>query len=218
MDRNNGPVLVGLCGRSGSGKGYVSRLFAEIGIPAIDTDGVYRKMTAPCEKEELSQCMKELAAFFGDGIRNEDNSLNRAALRGLVFGEENKKNLLKLNEITHRHILFETEREADRLYREGYDIILIDAPVLFESGFDRFCSAVICVTASHELSVQRIMERDGLDRKSAELRLSSQISVEELLEKAQYVIENDTAKDVLVRRVKEVADSLKAQYGENKWD
>ena len=42
--------------------------------------------------------------------------------------------------------------------------------------------------------------------------------LEELLEKAQYVIENDTAKDVLVRRVKEVADSLKAQYGENKWD
>ncbi len=59
----NNPVLVGLCGRSGSGKGYVSELFAEIGIPSVDTDAVYREMTSPSEM--LSPCMKELAERFG---------------------------------------------------------------------------------------------------------------------------------------------------------
>ena len=213
MDKSNGPLLVGLCGRSGVGKGYVSRLFAEVGIPAIDTDAVYRKLTSPCAGEDLSLCMRELIRFFGETIRNEDNSLNRAVLRGLVFGDENKENLQKLNEITHRHILRETEREADRLFREGYGIILIDAPVLFESGFDRFCDAVVCVTAPTELSVKRIMERDGLDRHSAELRLASQISSEELEKRSQYVIRNDTEKEELRRRVKCVAEALNELYG-----
>jgi len=213
MDKRKGPVLVGLCGRSGAGKGYVSRLFAEEGIPAVDTDAVYRKMTAPCEKEEISLCMKELIDFFGNGILNEDNSLNRAVLRELVFGPENKENLQKLNEITHRHILLETEREAERLFGEGYSIILIDAPVLFESGFDCFCVAVVCVTAPDEVLVKRIMERDSLDRHSAELRLRSQMSAAELEKRSQYVIRNDTGKEELRCRVKYVAESLTELYG-----
>ena len=214
MEIREHPILIGLCGRSGSGKGYVSRMFADEGIPAIDTDAVYRKMTSACDRESLSPCMKELIAFFGEPIRNEDNSLNRAVLRELVFGEQNRSNLQKLNEITHRHILQETEREALRLFSEGCSIILIDAPVLFESGVDRFCAAVVCVTASDSLSVERIMKRDGLDREAAILRLKSQIPAEELEAKAQYVIRNDTEKEELCRRVTETADSLKEKYGE----
>lgn len=213
MKKKDGPVLIGLCGRSGAGKGYVSRMFADIGIPSVDTDGVYRKLTSPCDDGNLSQCMHELVAFFGEGIKKADNSLDRAVLRGLVFGEENKGNLRKLNEITHRHILAETRREAERLFSHGYSIILIDAPVLFESGFDLFCAAVVCVTASDELSIQRIMQRDGLSREAAILRLKSQISAEELEEKSQFVIRNDTEKDELRRRVKDVADRLKELYG-----
>ncbi len=209
MEKRSAPVLVGLCGRSGAGKGYVSRLFLDAGIPAVDTDAVYRKMTSACEDGELSPCMEELISHFGDCVRCADNSLNRRVLRGLVFGEGNEENLRVLNEITHRHILLETEREAKRLFGEGYSVVLIDAPVLFESGFDRFCSAVVCVVADDELSVRRIMERDGLDRHSAELRLKSQLSAEELREKSDFVIENNTEKDILIQRINEVAAELK---------
>ena len=207
MGKSKKSVLVGLCGRSGSGKGYVSALFENEGIPSIDTDRVYRELTAASDR--MSPCMEELVAYFGDKIRNEDHSLNRAVLRTLVFGEENKENLRKLNEITHRHILSETERRADALADEGYPVVLIDAPVLFESGFDKFCTAVVCVTVSDELSVERIMKRDGLDRESAILRLKSQLSVEELRERSDFEIRNDTEKDVLIKRIKEVAEHLK---------
>lgn len=215
MEKRSQAVLVGLCGRSGAGKGYVSKLFAEEGIPSIDTDGVYRELTGPCDSEAFSPCMRELAEFFGDGIRNEDNSLNRAVLRGLVFGEENKGNLQKLNEITHHHILSKTMEKAAELYEAGYPVVLIDAPVLFESGFDRFCAAVVCVTAPEEISIERIMKRDGLDRNSAVLRLRSQISAEELEKKAQFVIVNgDGEKSELVRSVRACALRLKELYGE----
>lgn len=202
-------MLVGLCGRSGAGKGYVSKLFAAEGIPSIDTDMVYRSLTSACNGEEMSECMQELVQYFGDSIKNEDNSLNRAVLRALVFGEANKDKLKRLNEITHRHILKKTMETADDLFHEGYPIILIDAPVLFESGFDRFCAAVVCVTAPEELLIERIIKRDGLDRASAELRLKSQIPREELEAKAQYVIENDADKPELIRRIKKTAESLK---------
>ena len=214
MEKGKSAVLVGLCGRSGAGKGYVSKLFAEEGIPAIDTDAVYRSLTSSCEDDAISPCMCELMATFGDEIRNEDNSLNRAVLRTMVFGDENRERLLRLNEITHRHILEKSKAMADELAEAGFPVVLVDAPVLFESGFDRFCTAVVCVIASDELSVERIMKRDGLDRESAILRLKSQLSAEELEKRSQYVIRNDTEKDVLVARVKEVAVRLKELVGE----
>ncbi len=209
-------MLVGLCGRSGAGKGYVSKLFAKEGIPSIDTDLVYRTLTGPCTEENESDCMRELVQYFGFSIRNVDGSLNRAVLRTMVFGAENKARLHRLNEITHRHILKKTSGMAEELCEKGFDIVLIDAPLLFESGFDRFCAAVVCVTAPEELLIERIIKRDGLDRSSAVLRLKSQLPREQLEEKAQYVIENDVEKDKLIRRVRAVADALKQMRAEMK--
>lgn len=208
MEDKKQAMLVGLCGRSGAGKGYVAKLFAGEGIPSIDTDMVYRSLTSACDNDEISECMKELVQYFGDSIKNADNSLNRTILRTLVFGEDKRDNLQRLNEITHRHILKKTMETADDLYNRGYSIVLIDAPVLFESGFDKFCAAVVCVTAPEELLIQRIMARDGLDKESVELRLKSQIPRDELETKAQYVIENNVDKPELIRRIKSVAESL----------
>lgn len=216
MEDKKQAMLVGLCGRSGAGKGYVAKLFAAEGIPSIDTDMVYRSLTSACADGEITECMEELIRYFGDSIKNTDNSLNRAVLRTLVFGEDKRDNLKRLNEITHRHILKKTMEIADDLYHAGYSIILIDAPVLFESGFDKFCAAVVCVTAPEELLVQRIMARDGLDKESAELRLKSQIPREELEAKAQYVIENNVDKPELIRRIKRVAENLEELRRNNK--
>ncbi len=207
MCRKRKPVLIGLCGRSGAGKGYVSRMFADFGIPAIDTDGVYRELTSP--REAISPCMAELCDAFGPSVRKPDNSLDRGVMRSLVFGEENKSNLQKLNEITHRHILADTLRRVWSLFEEGFTHILIDAPLLFESGFNELCEAVVCVTAPEEVHIRRIMERDGIDEESAKLRLASQSPVETLTARADIVIANDTDKETLRCRVKDAAAKLK---------
>lgn len=203
-------MLVGLCGRSGAGKGYVAKLFAEEGIPSIDTDAIYRDMTSACKDCDISECMLELTQYFGKDVKNPDNSLNRPFLRKVVFGDGNEKNLARLNEITHRHILKKTLETAERLSEDGYSVILIDAPLLYESGFDKLCVAVVCVTAPEERLIERIRTRDNLDRNSAILRLKSQIPQETLASRADYVIENDEDKTQLILQIQEISKNLKA--------
>ncbi|MBR5313756.1 MAG: dephospho-CoA kinase [Clostridia bacterium] len=213
--KKNGVMLVGLCGRSGSGKGYIAKMFAEYGIPSVDTDAVYRKMTSPAEdRSMLSPCMNELIARFGEQILSADLSLNRAVMRSLVFGGD-KEALADLNRITHRHILEKTQETAEQYFRDGSPIVLIDAPVLYESGFDRMCERVVCVTAPEDVIVSRIMKRDGLSEEDAKKRLASQKTREELEDRADYVIFNDDERPVLYERVKRCTESLHAVRDEH---
>lgn len=209
MDKKK--MLVGLCGRSGSGKGYVSELFAEIGIPSIDTDAVYRDMTGAAE--ELSPCMKELVERFGEKILAVDNSLNRAVMRELVFTGDTQA-LADLNRITHHHILKKTLEIADNLADNGAKIILIDAPLLFESGFDSMCTSSICVTAPESTVIRRIIRRDGISEEDARRRLATQKSVTELTEKADFIIVNDCEREILAQRIGECAEKLWSIYNE----
>lgn len=203
-------MLVGLCGRSGSGKGYVSAIFNGFGIPSIDTDAVYRELIGPGEAP--SECMKSLTAYFGDRVMSDDNSLNRSVMRSLVFGEENRGELMMLNKITHKFILEKTLELADELYREGHNVVLIDAPLLFESGFDKLCEKTVCVTADEQTVIERIIKRDGISREDALKRLASQIPADEIAKKCSYIIANDCEKDELIRRVKRCADELNELY------
>ena len=210
--KKQGVMLVGLCGRSGSGKGYVSRMFRLCGIPSVDTDAVYREMTSAAD--HLSPCMTELVERFGGEILSEDNSLNRVSMRALVFGDD-KKALSDLNSITHKHILAKTEEIANELYNSGAKIVLIDAPLLYESRFDAKCEAVVCVTAPEDTVISRIMQRDGISRDAAVARLKTQISADTLTERADFVIANDCEKDELMRRVQDCADCLNDIYKAN---
>jgi len=204
-------MLVGLCGRSGSGKGYIAAMFADRGIPSVDTDRVYRDMTGPAK--QLSPCMQELTERFGQDILTPDNGLDRAVMRNLVFGTDPVclQNLADLNRITHKHILARTEEIAQAYIRDGAAFVLIDAPVLFESGFDARCAAVICVTAPEEVRMERIMKRDTIDRESARRRLENQMEEELLVQKADFVIDNNADRQTLYKRVDEVIAALRGR-------
>lgn len=207
-------MLVGLCGGSGAGKGYVAAKFRDYGIPSIDTDAVYRKLTSA--SSEPTDCMKALRDYFGDEVLSSDNSLNRAAMRNLVFGEQNHENLDMLNKISHKFILAETVKIAEEYAENGFGIVLVDAPVLFESGFDKFCTKNICVTADEETRIRRITERDGIDRIDAKRRLSSQTPVKIAEEKADYVISNNGDDTALDSEIKTCAAELKKLYSRQK--
>ena len=204
--KKDGCMLVGLCGRSGAGKGYVSGIFAELGIPAVDTDKVYRDMTAP--SPELSVCMKALVDRFGPEAASADHSLNRAVMRKLVFSGD-KQALEDLNRITHAFILEETNRIAAELYESGSDIVLIDAPLLFESRFNEMCECVVCVTAPEETLLRRIIRRDGLGEEDAKKRLAVQKTAADLEDRSDFVISNDSEYEIMADRVKDCAQKLR---------
>lgn len=203
--------IIGLTGGSGSGKGYVSGLFEAAGVPVLDTDRVSRLVCAPG-----SPCTAELAERFGSGIILPDGSLDRRGLAQIAFA--NPESTAALNAITHRHILAYARDWLDQKRAEGCAAAIIDAPQLYESGFDAECDAVIAVAADRELRISRILARDGITREQAELRLSRQHDDDFFRAHADYIIENNYDErnpdnGALERRVREILFALGIKEG-----
>ena len=196
-------IKIGLCGSSGSGKGYVSKKFKAYGVEYIDTDKVYRDIAI-----FGSDCVNELCGYFGEGIVSEDGTLDRKELSRRVFEGDNAAEHLKvLNEITHKYIRYETVRILEENESKGVIATIIDAPVLFESGFDKLCDVTVCVTAPTELKIKRILKRDNIPLEKAKARLQSQLPDEILREKCDYEIVNDDSGS-LEGEIARVAESL----------
>ena len=191
----NSVSVIGLCGRSGSGKTTVCKAFEKYGVMSVDTDKVYRELTAPVAGE-ASPLIRSIADAFGDCVVSADGNLDRRALAAAVFGDGNKEKLELLNSLTHKPILDRTEKMIAEYAADGAKGVIVDAPALFESGFHEKCDTILCVTAPDEVLIRRIIARDGITEEAAKKRLSSQITEEELRRRADYVIVNDGTTDL----------------------
>ena len=189
---------VGLCGRSGSGKGYVSSLFARRNIPSIDTDAVYRELVST-PGAASGECLSELRQEFGSGIIAKDGTLDRQALSCIVFAPGCEERLRTLNSITHKYILAKTLSYISVYAKMGKTAVLVDAPVLFESGFDSVCDITVFVSCPDEVGVQRICRRDGISEFEALRRLSAQIPDDTLRKMCTAEIVNDGRPDTDVQ-------------------
>ena len=162
--------VIGLCGGSGSGKGTVASVFSEFDIPSIDTDAVYHSLTA-----QKSPCLDALTDEFGDEILASDGSLNRQKLSEIVFlGDNSEQKRRKLNQITHKFVLEKTRKILAEYRALGKKAALVDAPLLFESGFDKECDFVLSISAPEDVRIARIQARDGIDEQRATARVRGQ--------------------------------------------
>lgn len=175
--------LIGLTGTTGSGKGYVAALFAQVGIDSIDTDAVVHRLY-----RQDAACIAELEAAFG-AVLAEDGSVDRKKLASIVFADREK--LAMLNSIVHRYVKREVERICLAKEREGCDLILLDAPLLYEAKMENLCDRVIAVVAPEPIRVMRICARDGIDEPAAMRRINNQHTDAFFEENADYVICND---------------------------
>ena len=178
-------LTVGLTGPSGAGKGTVASLFAAHGIPSVDTDRVYHDLLVP-----PSPCLDELTARFGREILCPDGTLNRGALAAIVFAEGHEDDLADLNAITHRHILGVVRERLAAYAADGIPAVLVDAPQLFESGFDVECDFILSVLAPYEVRLARIIARDGLDEARARARLDASHTDDFFIQRSHAVIVN----------------------------
>lgn len=189
-------LTIGLTGPTGAGKGAVASLLAGRGIPSIDTDAVYRELLIP-----PSPLLDELAAVFGQEVLTEEGLLNRVVLATKVFSPGCEEQLKRLNSVTHPHILNEVRRRlavyGKEWHRTGEPIaVIVDAPQLFESGFDQECDVICSVLAPRKLRLTRIMARDGMTEERALARMKAQRS-DSFYRKAGYVIVNDGDREKL---------------------
>ncbi len=184
--------IIGLTGPSGAGKGTVASLFARHGVPSIDTDAVYHDLLVP-----PSACLDELVEHFGTGILSPDGTLNRPALAAIVFAPGHEDMRHELNAITHSHVLSRVNRMLAEYREAGVPAVLVDAPQLFESGYNLVCDRVLSVLAPREVRLSRVMTRDGLSEERASARLNAQLSDEVFHERSDHVIVNDGTPEAL---------------------
>ncbi|MBQ7333672.1 MAG: dephospho-CoA kinase [Clostridia bacterium] len=196
--------IIGLAGGSGSGKSTVCKLFLKNGFTYINTDEVYHRLTS-----KPSPCLEALTKEFGKEILNSDFSLNREKLASIVFSNDAAEKRKKLNQISHYYVLAETEKIIDSLSQDGFFGVLVDAPLLFESGFDKKCDIIISVIADEKTRISRIVKRDGISQLSAKSRIRAQISDEFLKENSHFIIVNDGDAQDLEARVQEISDKIK---------
>lgn len=193
-------TVIGLTGGSGAGKGEISLCFMSNGVRALDTDKVSRLVSAPGKP-----CLNELCERFGNDILREDGTLDRKALAGIVFGENDEalkqQKLADLNRITHHHIIAEINDWLARRVDSGDTVAVVDAPQLFESGFDKHCDYIIGVVADKDVRIRRIMARDGITREAAEARIASQKSDEFFAENCNFIVYNNGGIDALEQQV-----------------
>ena len=194
-------LIVGFAGGSGSGKTLASGFFLKFNIPSIDTDSIYRKMTVAGGK-----CIEPLRRAFGDSVITSDGSLDRAILAGIIFASEEKRR--QLNSITHKMILEEVREIIEDFRKNDVPAVLIDAPLLFESGFDKECDIIISVISDIETRIDRIIERDGITRDKALARINAQHSDDFLIEKSNFIIINNSSPEYVEAQVNEIAKKI----------
>ena len=183
-------LTIGLTGPTGAGKGAVAAILQRYGFPHIDTDAVYRELLIP-----PSPLLDELASAFGKEVIAEDGGLDRVALAAKVFAPGREAELERLNAIAHPHILGEVRRRLDAYAKQseigdGPHAVVVDAPQLFESGYDKECDIICSVLAPKPKRLARIMERDSITEERAKARMNAQRS-DSFYRKAGYTVIND---------------------------
>jgi dephospho-CoA kinase len=201
--------VIGLTGQSGAGKTTAGEVFKSNGFAVIDADECSRIAVMPG-----TDCLKEISEYFGEKIINTDGTLNRNALAAIVFSE--KSELKKLNAIIHPYITAIICERINEHKSLGKDLIILDAPTLFESNTDDLCDLIISVTAKEELRKKRISERDNLSEENINMRFRSQHSESFFRKHSDFIIINNKSEDELREKTKEVAEKIKAYYSHGK--
>lgn len=171
---------IGVTGGIASGKSLVCSFLREFGIPVISADEIVKEL------QKDAYYLMKIKELFGDEVFDGEN-LNRKKLASIIFSDENKRELL--NKLLHPPVLSEIKKRMESL--KDHKIIAVEVPLLFEVGIEDWFDEIWVVYIPKDLQVKRIIERDNITEEEALLRINSQISLENKVKRANYVIYND---------------------------
>ena len=197
-------ITVGITGRSGCGKSTVTACFAARGVPVADADQISRQVLQPG-----SPVLAQLAARFGGDILSGDGVLDRRLLADRAFATPEGK--AAMDAITHPAIVRQIEAARQAALQAGSPLFVIDGAVLVGSVIDGIWDRLIVVTAPYEVSVERIVARDGIRPEMARRRLDAQLPEAALAARADIVLANDGTQEQLRRQAGALAARLLAE-------
>lgn len=194
-------LLIGLTGNIASGKSEVARMLGDRGATVIDADVLSREAVEPD-----TQALKDIVKRWGKDILSPDGSLDRKALRRIVFADQNE--LDALNRIVHPGVTRLRDREIARARERGDAIVVCVIPLLFERNLVEEYDAIVLVDAPRPLRLERLVATRGLDETEAMNMIAAQMPAELKRARADYCIDNDGSIEDLEREVDALWSSL----------
>jgi dephospho-CoA kinase len=173
---------VGLTGGIGSGKSTVASLFAELGVPVIDTDTISHQLTQPG-----GAAIPALQAIFGKEYIDAAGALDRAKMRQLVFADQTAKH--KLENILHPLIFAQAKSQAES---SPAPYILLVVPLLFETAsFREWMNRTVTVDCAEATQLTRVTQRNGMNEQAARAIMAQQLSRSQRLLLTDDTIQNE---------------------------
>ena len=194
-------IRIGLTGNIASGKSEVARMLADRGATVIDADLLAREAVEP-----ETQAFRDIIKRWGKDILNDDGSLDRAALRRIVFADQSE--LDALNRIVHPLVTRLRDREIAQARDRGDPIVICVIPLLFERNIVDEFDAIVLVDAPRPLRLERMVATRGIEATEAMNMIASQMPAELKRARADYVIENNGSLQDLERDVNALWSSL----------
>ncbi|KAA0965174.1 dephospho-CoA kinase [Sporosarcina sp. ANT_H38] len=177
-------MIIGLTGSIASGKSTVSKMLQKKGFPIVDADEIAHLVVEPG-----SPVLLEISRVFGQGILRADGSLNREKMGERIFGNVEERQ--KLNSIIHPAIRKEMMRQKEQWISTGSNTVIMDIPLLFESGLQSFVDKIIVVSVTPEIQKERLIARNVLSEEEADARIRSQLPMDEKELRADAVLHNN---------------------------
>lgn len=176
-------MILGLTGSIASGKSFVADTFAECGAILVSADLLAREVVNPG-----SPTLAKLVDVFGLDILTAGGSLNREALAQKVFADPLARQ--QLESITHPAIAHLAECRLSELRTSPHNLIVYEAPLLFEAGAEDRVDQVLVVVVDPALQVERLMQRDNLSDSEARQRINAQWPQADKVQRADFVLDN----------------------------
>lgn len=194
-------MIIGITGGIGGGKSTVSEMLQTKGYRIYNTDREARRL-----QNTDPEIRRAITKAFGNEAYIDD-TLNTSYISSIVFGNPDK--LKTLNEIVHPAVIKDIERVSASL--RVNEILFVESALLYESGLNRLVDKIIVVTASEDLRISRVMNRDGANREQVQARIANQLPENVKVDMADYVIDTTDSAGVLQQLeiiLNDIADTL----------
>ncbi len=194
-------IVIGLTGGIASGKSTVTQFFRDHDIPVIDADVLGHRTYDPG-----TETFDAVVATFGQDVVAEDGTIDRKVLGGKVFGKPDE--LKRLTDIVWPGIRKLATEKIAEFETAGNDLVVLEAAVLFEAGWEDLTDEIWVVTVAPEEAIRRLKERNGMEEEAARARIDSQLSNDERTARADVIIENNGSLEDLQRTIQREWDGL----------
>jgi dephospho-CoA kinase len=203
-------IVLGLTGSIGMGKSTAAAMLRRLGVPVHDADAAVHRLLGPGG----AAVGRVAAEFPGSEVTDERTGktrVDRAALGRLVFADPVA--LRRLEAILHPLVRAEECRFRRRMAARRHPLVVLDIPLLFESGGDRRCDVTLVVTAPLRVQRARVMARPGMTPERFAAILAKQMPDAEKRRRADFVVQTGLGRNMTLRRLAEIVRFLRRRGG-----